>query len=173
MGRYLIVTWDGAGNLAPTLGITRTLVERGHDVRVIGHDTIVERCGDVGARFVPLTQAAGWDAMEDPDDFEAEITLMIEELCFSTTIARDLAQELDREPADAVLVDSTAPGVVTVRGRPARSAAGCVDGPSVGPSAVVTRSDRQGRVTGPIASQECSSVSGVKGGQGPSRHNAA
>ena len=56
MGRYLIVTWDGAGNLVPTLGITRTLVERGHDVRMLGHDTIAERCGDMGARFVPLTQ---------------------------------------------------------------------------------------------------------------------
>ena len=106
MGRYLIVTWDGAGNLVPTLGITRTLVERGHDVRVIGHDTIAERCPDVGARFVPLSQGPGWDAMEDPDDFEAEMKLMIDELCFSTTIARDLAQELDREPADVVLVDS-------------------------------------------------------------------
>ena len=105
MGRYLIVTWDGAGNLVPTLGIARTLVERGHDVRMIGHDTIAERCGDVGARFVPLTQGQGWDAMEDPDDFEAEVRLLIEELCFSATIARDVALELDRESADAVLVD--------------------------------------------------------------------
>ncbi len=101
MGRYLIVTWDGAGNLVPTLGIARTLVERGHDVRMIGHDTIAERCGDVGARFVPLTQGQGWDAMEDPDDFEAEVRLLIEELCFSATIARDVALELDRESADA------------------------------------------------------------------------
>ena len=54
MSRYLIVTWDGAGNLVPTLGIARTLVERGHDVRMIGHDTIAERCGDVGARFRPV-----------------------------------------------------------------------------------------------------------------------
>ncbi len=105
MVRYLIVTWDGAGNLGPTLGITRTLVERGHDVRMIGHETIAERCRDVGARFVPLTQGEGWDAMEDPDDFEAEVKLLIEELCFSSTIARDLARELGREPADVVLVD--------------------------------------------------------------------
>jgi UDP:flavonoid glycosyltransferase YjiC (YdhE family) len=105
MGRYLIVTWDGAGNLVPTLGITRQLVERGHDVRMLGHDTIADLCGDVGARFVQLTQAQGWDAMDDPDDFEAEVKLLIEELCFSTTIAWDLARELDQEPADAVLVD--------------------------------------------------------------------
>jgi MGT family glycosyltransferase len=105
MGRYLIATWDGAGNLAPTLGIARTLVERGHDVRIIGHETIVARCGDAGARFVPLTQGVLWDAMDDPGDFEAEIKLLIDELCFSSTIARDVAQELNREPVDAVLVD--------------------------------------------------------------------
>ena len=105
MGRYLIATWDGAGNLAPTLGITRTLVERGHDVRLLGHDTIAERCADTGAHFVPLSQGEGWDAMDDPDDFEAEMRLLIEDLCFSSVIAEDLARELDREPADAVLVD--------------------------------------------------------------------
>jgi UDP:flavonoid glycosyltransferase YjiC (YdhE family) len=97
--------WDGAGNLAPTLGIARTLVERGHDVRLMGHRTIAERCGDVGTRFVPLSQGELWDAMDDPGDFEAEIRLLIDELCFSSTIAGDLATELDREPADAVLVD--------------------------------------------------------------------
>jgi MGT family glycosyltransferase len=121
MGRYLIATWDGAGNLAPTLGITRTLVERGHDVRLLGHDTIAERCADTGARFVPLSQGEGWDAMEDPDDFEAEMKLLIEDLCFSSAIAGDLARELDREPADAVLVDCmlfTAIDVALARGVP-------------------------------------------------------
>ena len=105
MSRFLIATWDGAGNLAPTLGIARTLVERGHDVRLMGHRTIAERCGDVGTRFVPLSQNELWDAMDDPGDFEAEIRLMIDELCFSSTIPDDLAKELEREPADAVLVD--------------------------------------------------------------------
>lgn len=105
MGSYLIVTWDGAGNLVPTLGIARTMAERGHDVRVLGHDTIAERCGDTGARFVPLSQGEGWDEMENPDDFEAEMKLLIEDLCFSAIIASDVAAELDREPADAVLVD--------------------------------------------------------------------
>src|SRR4051794_14324214 len=62
MSRFLIMTWDGAGNLAPTLGIARTLVERGHDVRLMGHRTIAERCGDVGTRFVPLSQGELWDA---------------------------------------------------------------------------------------------------------------
>jgi UDP:flavonoid glycosyltransferase YjiC (YdhE family) len=105
MANYLIVTWDGAGNLVPTLGIARTLVERGHDVRMLGHETIAERCGDVGTRFIPMTQRKGWDAMEDPDDFEAEMKLLIEELCFGAAIARDVDAELNREPAHAVLID--------------------------------------------------------------------
>lgn len=121
MGRYLIATWDGAGNLVPTLGIARTLVRRGHDVRLIGHATIAERCGESGARFVPLTQVDGRDATADPDDFETEVKLLIDALCFSSTIARDLARELDREPADAVLVDCmlfTATDVALASGTP-------------------------------------------------------
>jgi UDP:flavonoid glycosyltransferase YjiC (YdhE family) len=105
MSRFLIATWDGAGNLPPELGIARTLVERGHDVRLLGHRTIADRCGDVGTRFVPLSQNEFWDAMDDPADFEAEVRLLIDQLCFGSTIADDLAEELDREPADAVLVD--------------------------------------------------------------------
>jgi UDP:flavonoid glycosyltransferase YjiC (YdhE family) len=105
MNRFLIMTWDGAGNLAPTLGIARTLVGRGHDVRLMGHRTIAERCGDVGTRFVPLSHNELWDALEDPTDFEAEIRLLINEVSFSSTVAGDLAAELHREPADVVLVD--------------------------------------------------------------------
>ena len=121
MSRFVIATWDGAGNLSPTLGIARTLLERGHDVRLLGHRTIAERCGDVGTRFVALSQDQGWDEMDDPADFEAEIRLMIEQLCFSSTIADDLAKELDREPADVVLVDCllfTAIDVALASGRP-------------------------------------------------------
>jgi UDP:flavonoid glycosyltransferase YjiC (YdhE family) len=105
MSRFLIMTWDGAGNLAPTLGIARTLVERGHDVRLMGHRTIAERCGDVGTRFVPLSQGELWNAMDDPGDFEAEIQLLINEVSFSSAVAGDLAKELKRELADVVLVD--------------------------------------------------------------------
>ncbi len=105
MTRYLVVTWDGAGNLLPTLGITRALVAAGHDVRLLGHDTIRERCGDAGARFVVLPQPQGWDEMENPDDTEAEIELLLDTLCLSTPIAEAVAGELEREAADVVLVD--------------------------------------------------------------------
>ncbi|HUR75697.1 MAG TPA: glycosyltransferase [Sporichthya sp.] len=105
MSRHLVVTWDGAGNQLPTLGITRALVEAGHDVRLLGHDTVRERCGDAGARFRTLPPPVGWDEIENPDDTEAEIELLLDTLCLSESIAGAVADELDREPADVVLVD--------------------------------------------------------------------
>ena len=105
MARYLIVTWDGAGNLVSTLGIARNLVQGGHDVRIIGHDTILERCGDTGARFISYAQPEGWDEMDEPDDTAAEVELMMDQLCFSSAIASDVSAELQRESADVVLVD--------------------------------------------------------------------
>jgi MGT family glycosyltransferase len=124
MARLLIVSWDGAGNLVPTLGITRALVERGHDVRMLGHEAIAKRCPDVGARFIPMSQGVPWDALDDLADFEAEVKLMIGELWFSTSIAADLARELEREPADAVMVDCmlfTALDVALASGTPMAS----------------------------------------------------
>lgn len=121
MARYLIVTWDGAGNQLPTLGITRALVDAGHDVRLLGHDTIRERCGDAGARFLVLPQPQGWDEMEDPDDTEAEVGLLLDTLCLSDVIAGAVADELDREAADVVLVDCmlfSAINVVQAKGLP-------------------------------------------------------
>jgi hypothetical protein len=73
-------------------------------VRLLGQDTIAERCRDVGARFAPLVRSEAWDAIEDPGNPEAEAKFLIDELCFCSTIAEDLAQELGREPAEAVLV---------------------------------------------------------------------
>ena len=54
MGRFLVVTWDGAGNLLSTLGIARRLAQRGHDVRLLGHRSIQRRYGDRGWRFLPF-----------------------------------------------------------------------------------------------------------------------
>jgi MGT family glycosyltransferase len=118
MARYLIVTWDGAGNQLPTSGIARALIETGHDVRLLGHDTIRERGGAAGTRFRALPQPPGWDAMENPDDTEAEIELLLDTLCLSASIAAAVAEELDQAPADVVLVDCMLFSAINVaRGR--------------------------------------------------------
>ncbi len=105
MTRYLMVTWDGAGNLVSTLGIARTLVAEGHDVRMIGHASIEERCGDQGARFIPFTPEADWDPLQVPANFEEEMAMIRERLCFNPAIANDVLTELEREPAEVLVVD--------------------------------------------------------------------
>jgi UDP:flavonoid glycosyltransferase YjiC (YdhE family) len=105
MTSYLMVTWDGAGNLVSTLGIARTLAAQGHDVRMIGHASIQERSGDQGARFIPFTPAADWDPLQIPANFEEEMAMIRERLCFNPAIGSDVRAELDREPADGLVVD--------------------------------------------------------------------
>ncbi len=105
MTRYLMVTWDGAGNLVSTLGIARTLVADGHDVRMIGHASIQERCGDQGTRFTAFTPAADWDPLEVPTTFEEEMEMIRGRLSFNPAIGADVLAELEREPADVLVVD--------------------------------------------------------------------
>ena len=93
MSRFLIVTWDGAGNLVSTLGIARRLVESGHEVRLLGHRSIDERCGPAGWTFRPFTSAPEYDAVH-PGDPTDEMPFLIQNVWFSGDVARDTAAEL-------------------------------------------------------------------------------
>ncbi len=55
--RYLFALVDGGGTVPPELGAVRRLVERGHDVTVLGEDSIVEDVRASGAAFRPWVQA--------------------------------------------------------------------------------------------------------------------
>ena len=108
MSSYLVVTWDGAGNLVSTLGIARRLVERGHDVRLLGHRSIDERCGSHGWRFRPFSHTGDFDSTAVMD-LESEMTVMTRELWFSDAPGHDVSDELDREAADVLVVDCMLP----------------------------------------------------------------
>jgi len=112
MSTYLIVTWDGAGNLVSTLGIAQRLSEQGHDVRVLGHRSIDERIGAHGWRFRPLEHAFQFDSTAPmaPDE---EIATMRRELWLGGSISRDVLAELEREPADVLLADAMLLGALS------------------------------------------------------------
>jgi len=40
---YLLVTWDGGGNVSPQLAVARRLAERGHRVHVVADPTVADR----------------------------------------------------------------------------------------------------------------------------------
>ena len=101
MSRFLVVTWDGAGNLTPALGVAKGLTTRGHDVRLLGHRAIHERCGDHGWRFRPFTHTAELDSSVAFATEDEESDFVVQELMMSSALARDVADEIERDPVDA------------------------------------------------------------------------
>ncbi|HZE65260.1 MAG TPA: glycosyltransferase [Sporichthyaceae bacterium] len=109
MTRYLMVSVDGAGNLVPTLGLAARLSTLGHDVRLLGHPSIHERCGAHGWRPISFTTAAPYDSTW-PVDQATEMATFSELIFFDAGIGRDTLAELEREPADVLIVDCLAWG---------------------------------------------------------------
>jgi MGT family glycosyltransferase len=112
MSRFVVVTWDGAGNLVSTLAVAHALAERGHDVRLLGHRSIADRCGTDGWQFVPYTEALEFDSAR-PWDVGGEMATLAPQLWFDGGPGRDLRAELEREPADVLVVDCMLLGAVS------------------------------------------------------------
>ncbi len=104
--RFLLVTWDGAGNLPPELALARELVSRGHEVHLSAQHVVRQRAEAAGCRFIPLETAAQWDiaAEKQPEDELAHFT---EHCWFSSAYADDIVSMATREPYDALLIDSS------------------------------------------------------------------
>jgi len=100
----LFVTWDGGGNLPPTLGLARMLAERGHHVRVLSWNTSEERVRAAGCEHAPLLGSISFDpsagrAWEDQSDE------MYERLMCGSEGAHEVRSWIDRDAPDAVVVD--------------------------------------------------------------------
>lgn len=55
--RILAVSWEGGGNVPPTLAAVRALAGRGHAVRLIADDTMRAEAIEAGAQFLPWQRA--------------------------------------------------------------------------------------------------------------------
>ena len=104
MARYLVVAWDGAGNLMSTAAVAQSLSKRGHDVRLLGHRSIDRRLGAHGWRFQPFTHTLDFDATKAFDGDE-EMRTLPGALWLNGAVGRDVMEELEREPADGLIVD--------------------------------------------------------------------
>ncbi len=106
---FLLAHWGGPGNLSPMLTAARRLARRGHDVRILGSadaEAEIEACG---FRFRPWSgeqipppppTSAGRTATSLSD-----VAMLCEHVMFgpAASYAADILEELEREPADAVL----------------------------------------------------------------------
>ena len=115
--RILQTLYDGGGGVPPQLAITRRLIERGHDVRVLGHDTLRSRVEQRGAQLtVFATTLPGHDmTREDTDtvrDWDRSDPFAAAErfrdmVLFGPALANahEVLGVLDTWPADVIVFD--------------------------------------------------------------------
>jgi len=120
---FLFTLWEGGGNVTPTLEVARKLVARGHRVRFMSDACNRAEAEAVGAAFVPWNRAPSrLDRRRDSQGFKdwAEATpqdgllsVIRDVWCGpSLAYARDVIDELRREPADLVVSSECLFGVM-------------------------------------------------------------
>ena len=110
MANIVFLTLDAGGNVPPALAIAGELAGRGHRVRFLGAETQGAAISEAGFGFrayetpIPWLPAEPLPALQEARAF---IRLMGDR-----GYATDLAADLRREPADAVVIDALIPGSV-------------------------------------------------------------
>jgi UDP:flavonoid glycosyltransferase YjiC (YdhE family) len=59
-GRFLIISWDGGGNVPPALNLGGRLVQLGHRVRVLGWESMKSRAASAGLEFTTYPSMPPW-----------------------------------------------------------------------------------------------------------------
>lgn len=121
--KFLITTWEGGGSVGPKLTVARKLREAGHDVRVMSDECNRMETEAVGVRFVPWTRAPSrkdrsreselvrdWAQASPAEGFMQAIDTVFAGP--SLAYARDVIEELEREPADLVVSSELLFGVM-------------------------------------------------------------
>jgi UDP:flavonoid glycosyltransferase YjiC (YdhE family) len=117
MCRFLFAPIPFTGHVNPGLPIARELVARGHDVRWYSTPRFRRAIEETGARFVPAHHAMQVDEERLAEQFPgrpaaglAQMRFDIKEVFVSIIPGqlRDLEDELEREPADVIVGDTSA-----------------------------------------------------------------
>lgn len=121
--RFLLTTWEGGGNVSPVLEVTRKLIARGHQVRVMSEECNRPESEAAGALFrswdrapsrkdrTPETQQYRDWAATTPQ--EGLLTVIRDVWCGpSAAYALDVIDELHRAPADLVVTCEALFGVM-------------------------------------------------------------
>jgi MGT family glycosyltransferase len=101
-GTILLVTWDGAGNIPPEFTVCGALVEAGHRVHVLTHDSLKERAEALGAIFRPIHHAGQIDAR----DADQTIQDVVDHAILSDPLLSDIDEAIATVSPDVVIADS-------------------------------------------------------------------
>jgi MGT family glycosyltransferase len=115
--KILVAGWDSGGGVEAVQTVVGRAVARGHRVRVLGTEGLRSRFESVGATFVRYRYAPDNDLRQPETDLVKDwqsrnpLTqwrrVRDRQLCGpAREFCRDLAEELEREPADVAMVDT-------------------------------------------------------------------
>ncbi len=121
--KYLFTSWEGGGNVTPTLEAARKMVRRGHEVRFMSEDCNRAEVEAAGAAFVAWTRAPNrrdrtrasqlfrdWDAATPQQGL---LSVVRDIWCGpALAYAQDVTEELRRAPADLVVTNESLFGVM-------------------------------------------------------------
>ena len=129
--KILVAGWDSGGGVEAVQTVVRRAAVRGHQVRVLGTEGLRSRFESAGAEFRAYRYAPDNDCRSAATDlvreWEARTPLGVfarvrDRVMFGPAreFCRDITEELDREPADVVVVDTLIPSALS-----GAEAAGC------------------------------------------------
>ena len=129
--KILVAGWDSGGGVEAVQTVVRRAAARGHQVRVLGTEGLRSRFSSAGADFRAYRYAPDNDCRSAATDlvreWEARTPLGVfarvrDRVMFGPAreFCRDVIEELDREPADVVVVDTLIPSALS-----GAEAAGC------------------------------------------------
>lgn len=102
--RFLLITWDGAGNLPPARSIARTLIARGHTVHAIAHASACPTLARDGIHCTAVRDVAPYDTLHAMDPAE-EMPFVVEQIWWARAFGTELLAAVERVRPDALLID--------------------------------------------------------------------
>jgi UDP:flavonoid glycosyltransferase YjiC (YdhE family) len=109
MARYLFITWDGSGNLNPTLGLAQALRANGHDIAFAGYELERARITRQGFRFSLLERSNAAFALPMDGDF---VQAMVAGVWVAPAHLEDVLKVAASESPDVLVIDCFMLGVL-------------------------------------------------------------
>jgi len=101
-GRFLIVGWDGGGNVSPALNLGTRLVRLGHRVRLLGWESMKSRAALAGLEFTAYPSVPSWPSGVTLQQAWKERVIPA---LFGPGTRDDIRTEIEDFSPDAVVVD--------------------------------------------------------------------
>jgi UDP:flavonoid glycosyltransferase YjiC (YdhE family) len=101
-GRFLIVSWDGGGNVPPALNLGARLAHLGHHVRLLGWESMKSRATTIGLEFTTYPSVPPWPSGVTLQQAWKERVIPA---LFGPGTRDDIRTEIEDFAPDAVVVD--------------------------------------------------------------------